>query len=776
MLYFLKRKKKLIYNKTMIRDGLSVCIITKNEEKMIEDCILSIKDIANEIIIADTGSNDNTIAIAKSLGAKVFNIPWENDFSKARNFTLDQAQCEYILILDADERVLNPQVLESVLNNSSNLTAGWLCELTSYSEKEGGSKDIYISNLLRIVRNKPFIRFSGCIHEQILEPIFKNNLKIESTTLKIDHLGYNLDANSMEKKQLRNLELLLQVVKEKPFDAYNLYQLSKTYLALKDLDNAEKYISEALKYVDNNGTIKPQALNFGAITAYQMGNLEIAKLRALESLSLIKVQAFANYILGEVENDYGNHQAAFEAYSNLNYALQNSDATTKIVGDYHISPEQLSFRIGRALVGLKRHNEAELFFSEGNKYAPNEVSNIVGLANVAFHNKEYLKTKDILLKALEINPKRSDLTNYLNQVEIALNQIKRNENINKDKLNSPLLTLAMIVKNEEKMLNECLESVKGLVDEIVIVDTGSIDSTKDIAMKHNAKIYDFAWNNDFSEARNVALANSKGKWILYLDADERLNKIDNFKLKELLTSLPENVGGLICTIESIHSNLTGEGDLHRGGYPRLFKNIGYPKVKFQGRVHEQIAPSLRDNGYEFLTSDITISHLGYNQSREIMEGKVQRNYQMLLEHIKQEPINGYAWFQLGQTLGQMNLIKEAEEAIKFSVSCGNLSNSVFASAASALAQYAGKKLQFEEALIWAEKSLDKAPDQIYSLSLKAFALLKLNKLNEAKELFEYIIPKSQNVSGVPLAGFDIIIDKKILEKGLDEANQKLGIS
>lgn len=757
----------------MIKDGLSVCIITKNEENMIKDCILSIKGIANEIILADTGSNDRTIEIAKSLGARVFEINWENDFSKARNFTLDQANYEFILILDADERVLNTEQLDLVLNNAIKETAGWLCELTSYSVRENGSTDYYVSNLLRIVRNRPYIRFTGCIHEQIIDPIIKNNLKIESTQIKLNHLGYNLDTDSMNNKQLRNLELLLEVIKDKPEDAYNLYQLSKTYLALKDLVNAEKFIKLALLYVDDKSAIKPQALNFGAVTAYQMNNKELAKQRALESLGILKMQAFANFILGEVENDFGNHQAAFEAYSNLNYAIHNSDAATKIVGDYHIPPEQLSFRIGRALVGLNKHSEAESFFIEGNKFAPKDISNLIGLANVYYHKKQYLKAKEILQSAFNIEPNREDIKKYMQLVNQAIGQISE-EVEKKDTTNeTPMITLAMIVKNEEKMLNDCLESVKGLVDEIIIVDTGSSDKTREIALKHNAKVYEFSWINDFAAARNEALSHSNGKWILYLDADERLCKIDNFKLKQFLVNLPENIGGLICTIESMHSNLTGESDMHRGGYPRLFKNIGYPKVKFQGRVHEQIAPSLRDNGYEFITSDITISHLGYNQSREIMEKKVKRNYQMLLEHVQQEPLNGYAWFQLGQTLGQMNLLKEAEDAIRFAISCGSLSDSVFASAASALSQYSGKKLNFEEALIWADKSLEKAPDQIYSLSLKAFALLKLNRLQESKELFEYIIPKSQNIRGVPLAGFDIIIDKKILEKGLEEANIKL---
>ena len=86
----------------------------------------------------------------------------------------------------------------------------------------------------------------------------------------------------------------------------------------------------------------------------------------------------------------------------------------------------------------------------------------------------------------------------------------------------PKLSLCMIVKNEEKFLAGCLESVKNIVDEIIIVDTGSTDKTIEIANSYNAKVYHFEWKNDFSLARNESIKHATGDWILILDADERL--------------------------------------------------------------------------------------------------------------------------------------------------------------------------------------------------------------------------------------------------------------
>jgi len=756
--------------------GLSVCIIAKNEEKMIADCIQSVSNIANEIIVVDTGSNDRTIEIANGLGAIVLQMEWQNDFATARNFSLKNAKYEFILILDADERILDESVLQRTLETAKSYTGGWLLELTSYAFRADGTKDTYITSLLRLIRNRDFIRFKGIIHEQVIESILENNLKLEETNVRINHLGYALDADAMKKKQQRNLDLLLGVIAKESTNAYYFYQISKTYLALGDLNLAEKYMQDCLMYALANGTVRPQALNFGAIIAYQMKNYNLAEQRAFESLKIIPNQSFANYVLGEVAFDLSQHSAAIGYYKKVLLAKENLDTITKIVGDYHVPIEQLFFRIGRSFIALNEINQAEEYFKKGNEINPKEISLLVGLANIEFKKGKLDEAMSILLLAKQIDSKRTDLDNFIEVVKTVINQNKNliNSNIaNNDNKKDNILTLSMIVKNEEKMLPGCLESVKGLVDEIIIVDTGSSDRTIEIAKSFGAKVFNFIWNDDFAAARNESLKHCTGKWILYLDADERIRPINNAKFREEVLKLPENIGGMVCTIESSHLALTGEKDFHRGGYPRIFKNLIYPKVKFIGRVHEQISPSLKDAGMDFINSDIVIEHLGYDQSTEIMQSKVQRNYKMLLQHVNEEPLNGYAWFQLGQTLGQMQLLKEAEEAIKFAISCENLSDSIFSSAANSLSLYSGKKGDFETALLWANKSLEKAPDQVYANTLKAYALLNLKRNKEAIPVFEELLAKDYDFNKAPLTGYDILVKKDMLQKSLEEAKKGL---
>ncbi|MGH9426892.1 MAG: glycosyltransferase family 2 protein, partial [Terriglobia bacterium] len=90
----------------------------------------------------------------------------------------------------------------------------------------------------------------------------------------------------------------------------------------------------------------------------------------------------------------------------------------------------------------------------------------------------------------------------------------------------PKLSLCMIVKNEQRWLEDCLNSVKELVDEMIIVDTGSRDNTVEIAQRFGARLFDHPWSGDFSEARNHSLGSATGDWILVLDADEKLAQRD----------------------------------------------------------------------------------------------------------------------------------------------------------------------------------------------------------------------------------------------------------
>lgn len=170
------------------------------------------------------------------------------------------------------------------------------------------------------------------------------------------------------------------------------------------------------------------------------------------------------------------------------------------------------------------------------------------------------------------------------------------------------VSLCMIVKNEEQILQRCLDSLAGLMDEIIIVDTGSTDTTKQIASKYTNQVYDFVWVNDFSAARNFAFSKAKMEYIYSADADEVLderNRAAFWQLKQTL--LPE-----IEIVQMYYANQLSHGTIYnydRELRPKLFKRNR--TFRWQGAIHEQvgITPVIYD-------SEIEICHLPQNSHKD----------------------------------------------------------------------------------------------------------------------------------------------------------------
>ena len=167
---------------------------------------------------------------------------------------------------------------------------------------------------------------------------------------------------------------------------------------------------------------------------------------------------------------------------------------------------------------------------------------------------------------------------------------------------APSLSLCMIVRNEQSVLSGCLDSVRGLAEEIVIVDTGSSDATSQVAAAHGARIltFDFAVA-DFAAARNHALANATGRWILALDADERLDR-DSAPLVRELIARDENAGYYLERL-----NLQPDAKASTTDYVvRLFPNL--PAYRYRGRVHETVDASILAGGGRLLRTGVRIHH------------------------------------------------------------------------------------------------------------------------------------------------------------------------
>jgi tetratricopeptide (TPR) repeat protein len=218
----------------------------------------------------------------------------------------------------------------------------------------------------------------------------------------------------------------------------------------------------------------------------------------------------------------------------------------------------------------------------------------------------------------------------------------------------PRCSLCMIVRNEEANLPACLGTVADLVDEIVIVDTGSTDGTKEAARRFGAKVIDFTWVDSFAAARNESLRHATGQWVLWLDADDRLDEDNRARLRNLLAGVTDEnaayVMKCLCLPDPVTETVTAVDHV------RLFRR--HPELRWEYRVHEQILPALHRLGYEIRWSDVAVRHTGY-QDPELRRRKLERDLRLLRLEDAECPDHPFTLFNLGSVYQELGRLDEA---------------------------------------------------------------------------------------------------------------------
>ena len=237
----------------------------------------------------------------------------------------------------------------------------------------------------------------------------------------------------------------------------------------------------------------------------------------------------------------------------------------------------------------------------------------------------------------------------------------------------------MIVRDGAETLHNCLESVRGLVDEMVVVDTGSTDASQEIARQYGAKSVSSPWQNDFALARNVALEQSTTDWVLSLDADEELDGETANVIPALLAKL--HIGGYITPVRNYltarHGSVNGNRAKANDGrcknaaqapsyaehlVVRLFRR--HPDIRFKGCVHENIAPQIVAAGFKLANASFCIHHLGF-LAHSRYGRKAEIYLELLRKKVGQEPRNPLAWLELARQLHEpFRKNEEALDALK----------------------------------------------------------------------------------------------------------------
>ncbi len=206
-----------------------------------------------------------------------------------------------------------------------------------------------------------------------------------------------------------------------------------------------------------------------------------------------------------------------------------------------------------------------------------------------------------------------------------------------------MISVCIITKNEEKMLEKCLAAISGYGFEIIVVDTGSTDGTKEMALKYTDKIYDFVWCDDFSAARNFSISKATNEYILVLDSDEFVEKIDVEGLKNLAKKYPDYAGRIkrINEYETAGSNVRNR--------ERITRFFPKSKYYYTGIIHEQVTPKDNREGVCVFDAPVEIFHAGYSGTEEERKKKAMRNAALLEIEYNKNPNDLYIIYQLGKS-------------------------------------------------------------------------------------------------------------------------------
>ncbi len=287
----------------------------------------------------------------------------------------------------------------------------------------------------------------------------------------------------------------------------------------------------------------------------------------------------------------------------------------------------------------------------------------------------------------------------------------------------------MIVKDEAANLRPCLDSVRTWVSEMVVVDTGSTDGTQDLARSLGARVVELPWEGGFAAMRNHSLVLATQPWILVLDADEYLEPAAAGALQKLLEKPTADGYTLIAR------NLCGPEEAvawHDAPVLRLFRNRR--DYQFEGRLHEQVSPSIRRAGGQLATTAIPFIHTGYQQRAAQGGDRVLRNLHLIEQMIAEDQTDPYTWYQLGNTLRAAGRAAEAAGAWTTALERGlaDCGKAVHGAAYRRLAQIALEEQSWEKAAIFAEQALNLLGEDATALQTAAVAGLQRGELPAAR--------------------------------------------
>jgi len=376
---------------------LSCCMIVRNEEQFLPQCLESIKDVVDEIIVVDTGSTDRTVEIAEGFGAKVHHHPWNNDFSEARNISLSYATCDWILIMDADEELEREDVpLLLSLLKSDEYNAIFLANINVLSDSQQSKH--YNARVFR----RGTMHYEGIVHNQ---PVIEGNTL--STEIRLHHYGYGLPEEAMARKHRRTGDLLKRQLEETPENTFAQMNFVRILRNQHRFDEAIGQGKEFLRqYSARMSPMHRQMIsNDVAYCLFATDQYEKAEDMCRQVLEENPDNLDVLFTLGAVLSKRGEHREALRHFKKFLSAKREEDwrpAFTQLIVDTYTLEDRVWNNIGECYRNMGLLDQAIRAYLKAIRINPGHVNFYKNLAFSYIRQNRPERAEEIFKKAITL--------------------------------------------------------------------------------------------------------------------------------------------------------------------------------------------------------------------------------------------------------------------------------------------------------------------------------------------------------------------------------------
>lgn len=344
----------------MANQKLSINIIVKNGGTAIEDCLRSACNVADEVIVVDTGSVDGTIDRVKQMhDVTLYCIEWENSFSAARNYALDRSTGEWVLYLDADEILqADRETLNTMMENEE--AEGYWIVVESFLAPDLSQSKLHHN--LRMFRNRPDYRFEGRIHEQILKSILRNSSRevLKESNVVIQHFGYLPEQVAIHAKINRNIQLLELSLTEEPNTPFYMYHLGVEHSRLENYEKSSQFLLRCLQNEHPKASYLPSAYYLLITNTMNQKNFAEAEKKIMQTIEAYPDYTDLYFLLGLVYSEQFLYREALEAFYK---AIEIGEAPRKYISTKGTGGYLSHLKVGEIYKQLGHRKEAvERFF------------------------------------------------------------------------------------------------------------------------------------------------------------------------------------------------------------------------------------------------------------------------------------------------------------------------------------------------------------------------------------------------------------------------------